>query len=101
MTGHKFVLSRKALADLDAIWEYTVERWSEQQAEKYYRLLIHACQEAANAPASGAAYDLILPGLRGLHAGRHIIFYRLKDTVYIEVARILHERMDLPSRLKE
>lgn len=35
MTGHKFVLSRKALADLDAIWEYTVERWSEQQAEKY------------------------------------------------------------------
>ena len=50
MIGHKFVLSRKALADLDEIWEYTVERWSEQQAEKYYRLVIHASQEVANTP---------------------------------------------------
>ena len=38
--------------------------------------------------------DEIIEGLRSLGVGRHIIFYRLCKTE-IEVARILHKRMDV------
>lgn len=33
-------LTHKAIEDLSNIWEYTVEVWSEQQADKYYNLII-------------------------------------------------------------
>ena len=33
----KIRLSRKAISDLDGIWDYTVETWSEEQAVIYYR----------------------------------------------------------------
>ncbi len=57
MANRRFVLSRKAIAELNLIWAYTIKRWSEQQAETYYRLLIHGCQEAANTPPSGMNYE--------------------------------------------
>ena len=31
----KFEISELALEDLDNIWEYTVEQWSNEQANKY------------------------------------------------------------------
>jgi hypothetical protein len=36
MTGH-FVLSPRAQADLDDIWDYTADRWGLDQAETYTR----------------------------------------------------------------
>jgi toxin ParE1/3/4 len=30
-----YVLSPRAQADLDEIWEYTAERWDEDQANRY------------------------------------------------------------------
>ncbi len=30
------VLKQKAIDDLNTIWTYTFEKWSEQQADKYY-----------------------------------------------------------------
>jgi toxin ParE1/3/4 len=32
----KLEISELALEDLDNIWEYTVEEWSIEQANKYY-----------------------------------------------------------------
>lgn len=32
-------LSKKAKADIIAIWDYTVKTWSVKQAEKYYEQL--------------------------------------------------------------
>jgi toxin ParE1/3/4 len=36
----KFYLTNKAVEDLTDIWNYTLENWSERQADKYYDLLI-------------------------------------------------------------
>ena len=41
----KFYLSNKAVDDLNDIWDYTVNTWSEKQAENYYLLLMNSCQE--------------------------------------------------------
>ena len=40
----KYHISRKAIADLDSIWEYTAKEWSEQQASEYYRQLYFSIQ---------------------------------------------------------
>jgi toxin ParE1/3/4 len=53
----KFYLTKKAVEDLNDIWNYTVENWSENQAEIYYSLLINSCQVLANNPNQGKSYE--------------------------------------------
>lgn len=71
----KYELTHKAVEDLTRIWEYTTEKWSEQQAECYYNLLLDSCQDIANNPELGKNYDGITKDLFGLKTSRHIIFY--------------------------
>lgn len=40
----KFLLTNKAVEDLDKIWNYTVDKLSEEQADKYYQMLIDSCK---------------------------------------------------------
>ncbi len=99
MADYKF--TRKAVEDLNNIWEYTLENWSEEQADKYYTMLIRICEDIANNSDLGKNYKEIIPNLFGVRAGRHIIFYRKRIDKNIEITRILHERMDLKNKLTE
>ncbi|CAM3410520.1 type II toxin-antitoxin system RelE/ParE family toxin [Aequorivita lipolytica] len=94
----EYKLTNKAVADLSKIWNYTFEVWSEQQADKYYDSLISNCQEIAENPDLGKNYEGISKQLLGMKANRHIIFYRPLSESYVEITRILHERMDLRKR---
>jgi len=97
----KYFLSNKAVEDLSNIWDYTFETWSENQADKYYELLIDFCREISENPKIGKNYDVIGKDIRGYQASYHIIFYRITDNNEIEVLRILHKKMDLNSRMWE
>ncbi len=97
----KYALSNKALDDLSKIWEYTYEVWSELQAEKYYYMLLDTCQDLADGNLSGKSYTEINAEIFGFLSGQHIIFYRKAKGTGIEIARILHARMDLKKRLQE
>ena len=97
----KYNLSKKAINDLKNIWNYTYEKWSEDQADKYYRMLIDSFNEILKSPESGKRYPIIFEELKGYKAGRHIIFYFEKPEGIIEIVRILHEQMDLKNRMKE
>ncbi len=96
-----YKLTNKAVEDLEKIWNYTFEVWSEKQADKYYVSLITNCQEIANTPTLGKKYKGIAQNLLGMKANRHIIFYRTLNGDYVEITRILHERMDLKKRISE
>jgi len=74
----KFYFTNLAVSDLAEIWDYTYDEWSENQANKY---------------------KIIAPELLGYKANHHIIFFRIISTKEIEIIRILHERMDLKSKL--
>lgn len=95
----KYRFSRKAVADISGIWEYTAETWSESQADQYYKLLIKACERLAADPLKGKAYEELGPGIRGYKIEKHTIFYQTTHPGPILVLRILHERMDLKSRM--
>ncbi|WP_411028902.1 type II toxin-antitoxin system RelE/ParE family toxin [Spongiimicrobium sp. 3-5] len=97
----EFKLTNKAVEDLSKIWDYTFEVWSERQADKYYESLISNCQEIADNPHLGKNYDGIIESLLGMKVNRHIIFYRTLNEKYVEITRILHERMDLKKKITE
>lgn len=97
----EYILTNKAVVDLNSIWVYTADYWSEYQADKYYNMLIDTCQDIANNPDLGKNYDGVSSDLFGLKVNRHIIFYRKSKNKPIEITRILHERMDLKSRITE
>ena len=70
----KYRLTKESAEDLYEIWSYTVENWSEKQAEKYYSRLLAAFDKIAAKPLLyGKAYDIIYKGLRGEHVGHHIV----------------------------
>jgi toxin ParE1/3/4 len=95
----KFYLSNKAVDDLNDIWDYTVNTWSEKQAENYYLLLMNSCQELANKPNLGKSYDAVEKNVFGFKTGEHLIFYQIVSQKEIEVVRILHGMMDIKNHL--
>ena len=98
----KYHLTNKAVEDLTNIWEYTVDTWSERQADDYYNMLIASFQKITENPRLfGLKYEEIAEGLRGYRANKHIIFYRILADKDILVIRILHQRMDLKHRVLE
>lgn len=97
----KVILRQEAIDDLTDIWDYTLREWSERQADKYYETIKFACKEIGENPSIGKNYAEISKHLLGLKSGRHIIFYHQISEDEIELIRILHERMDLKSRITE
>ena len=79
----QYHLTNKAIQDLDEIWIYTVNKWSEKQAK-------HPTYLDRN-------YDEIFVGLYCRKCNKHLIFYHLVDNE-VEVVRILHQKMDIYSK---
>lgn len=97
----KYRFTNKAVEDLTNIWDYTFDKWSEKQADKYYALLLKNCQLITDDPNVGKNYEGIKKELFGLKVNRHIIFYRKLSNNLIEITRILHEQMDLKNRINQ
>lgn len=60
-----YLLTHKAVEDLSDIWNYTYYKWSESQADKYYRLIIDSCKEISENPNLGKSYFNVSEGLLG------------------------------------
>jgi len=92
--------SNKAVEDLSSIWEYTFTKWSENQADEYYAMLISACNRLLYPSViSNRSYEEISEGLLGVKAGHHLIFYNILENDDVMIIRILHEKMDIKQHL--
>lgn len=94
-----FILSPKAQADLDQIWDYTLKKWGGDQAQAYIYLIRDAVQGLATGTKPSQPIDDIRPGYRKALAGSHLIFFRIEDTGTVNIVRILHQRMDTQQHL--
>ena len=91
----KYDITKEATEDLYRIWEYTVDTWSEEQADAYYTLLVAGMNEVADgAKRIIKPFDEIYPGLKAYHVRHHMIFYIIQDNGRPLIIRILHEKMD-------
>ena len=95
-----FVISKKAVADLEEIWLYTVEKWSADQADRYYNLIFDEINYICRNSNSGKSMEHVRKGYRASKVKSHFIFYRIVNDT-IEVNRILHERMDIGNRIND
>ncbi len=95
-----YVLSRGAEEDLRSIVRYTVAQWGEQQCRSYVAEL----EECATALAKGQGVfkdmTALLPGLRVAACGKHFVFCLPRSDAPALVLAILHERMDIVTRLR-
>ena len=92
-------VSARARAALDAIGEYTLRIWGQEQAILYLDRLEDCMLQLARNPLLGRACDEILPGVRRMEEGRHVIFYRAKRSGIL-IQRILHQSMIPPGRIQ-
>ena len=64
-------------------------------------MIIDPCQELADDKLSGKKYLEVEKDILGFKVGQHIIVYKKLKSNKIEIARILHSRIDLRSRIGE
>jgi toxin ParE1/3/4 len=89
-------------SDLFNIYVYTYQAWGETQAQKYTDSLNGAINRLAEAPERAGTSDRssLYPGCRSYRMKSHLIFYRVVGDS-LEILRVLHGKMDIPSRLAE
>ena len=88
-----YVLSPQAQNSLKQISRYTTENFGERQKKKYLKLLRDKMRSAAESPDMGQRRSEIKEGYFSIRAGKHHIYYRIKET-YIEIIDVLHQSME-------
>jgi len=98
----KYRISTEASIDLEKIWLYTFETWSTEQADYYFDLIMNEIEYLSKNPKSGKDYSKIRKGYFRSRVKSHFIFYKINmNTEEIEIIRILHQQMDILSRLDD
>jgi toxin ParE1/3/4 len=101
MKKRTYLLSKKTISDIEEIWLYTLEKWSLQQADRYYNLIFDEIDYICKNANAGKSIEHIRKAYRLSKVKSHLIFYRVSGENIIEVIRVLHERMDIEKRLND
>jgi len=95
-------ISNEASLDLEEIWLYTFEHWSIEQADKYYNQLLNEIEYISKNPKSGKDFSNFRKGYFRAKVNSHLIFYRINQSKnFVEIIRVLHQSMDIQSKLGE
>ncbi|WP_299103504.1 type II toxin-antitoxin system RelE/ParE family toxin [uncultured Winogradskyella sp.] len=100
MSKNKYRISQQAIEDLDKIWIYTLNKWSKEQADRYYDLIMAEIDFIADNYLIGKSAEQTRKNYRVTKIKSHLIFYRKVENEIVEIVRILHQRMEIKKRLK-
>ena len=100
MSKNKYRISQQAIEDLDKIWLYTFNKWSKEQADRYFDLIIAEIEFIADNYLIGKSVEETRQNYRVTKIKSHLIYYRKVENEIVEIVRILHKRMDIKKRLK-
>ncbi|NOS74110.1 MAG: type II toxin-antitoxin system RelE/ParE family toxin [Methyloglobulus sp.] len=94
-----YVLTQLAENDLKDIARYTLKQWGKKQSLRYANSLETRFQEIADRNALSRTFSNLYPQIRVTHCEHHFIFYVYPEGKRPCIIAVLHERMDLISRL--
>jgi toxin ParE1/3/4 len=90
---NNYELSELAEEDLLSIFLTGMEKFGLKRAKQYYQAIDDIFNQLARLPNMGKSRDELFPGALSFSVSSHIVFYRKKSD-RIEIARVLHKRMD-------
>ncbi|RTY96915.1 type II toxin-antitoxin system RelE/ParE family toxin [Flavobacterium franklandianum] len=97
----EYIISEKALEDLNNIWIYTAENWSVEQANRYYNLIMDEIEFVSENFETTKDFGIIRNDYRYSKVKSHLIFCKRVENPEMEVIRILHEKMDVKNRIND
>ena len=89
-----FRLTPRAVADLDAIADYTIETWGPAQLETYLMGFNKQGKMLERFERFSGERDDVHPGYRSYPEESHVIFYIINDE-RVDVIGIPHKSMDV------
>lgn len=96
-----YIISEKALEDINKIWIYTAENWSLEQADRYYNLIFDEIEFISQNFEMAKDFGSFRRTYRYSKVKSHLVFFKKNKYNEIEVIRVLHERMDILNKLNE
>jgi toxin ParE1/3/4 len=91
----EYIISEKAIEDLNTIWIYTAENWSVEQANRYYNLIVDEIEYVSENFELTKDFGNLRKNYKYSKVKSHLVFFRKTENAEMEVVRILHERMDV------
>lgn len=95
MSKEFYILSEIADEDLEDIFDYTMNEFGFEQAEKYLTEIEDVFQSLLTNPELGKARNEIKTDLYSFPKDYHLIFYRILDN-HIRIVRVIHGSRDIP-----
>lgn len=99
MSKNNYRISQQAIEDLDKIWIYTFNKWTKEQADRYFDLIITEIEFLADNFMTGKSAEQTRKNYRVTKVKSHLIFFRKAENDIVEIVRILHQRMDIKTHL--
>lgn len=105
--SYQIRLAPTAEEEIAHVLRWTNEAFGETQHDNYLKLIVGALERIAADPLNSPSQDRgdLYPNARTLHiarpgqGARHYFLYRVNADQIIEIARFLHDAMDLPRHL--
>ena len=76
MSKNRYRISKQAIKDLENIWAYSCEKWSSEQADRYYELIVGEIEFIADHFMYGKSAEQTRRNYRVTQIKSHLIFYR-------------------------
>ncbi len=95
-----YQLIKEADADLEGITRYTFKKWGEQKAIKYLDRIEQCLCCIAKSKFWKQPFPNKYPKLRVIRCEHHYIFYLHSENKIPCIIAVLHERMDMLTRIK-
>ena len=95
-----YELTPAAEADLREIARYTLRQWGKRQAQRYASLLEACFQGIAQNSVLSRTFSERYPQVRVTRCEHHYIFYLSCEGIPPRIIAVLHENMDLVTRIR-
>ncbi|MBC8287548.1 MAG: type II toxin-antitoxin system RelE/ParE family toxin [Nitrospinae bacterium] len=95
-----YELTKDAEADLEEIARYTIEEWGEAQAESYLGKISQCFKNITKNKVASRTFSEKFPDAQVIRCEHHYIFYLYLKGEKPIIFAVLHERMDMLTRLK-
>ena len=99
MSKNNYRISQQAIEDLDKIWMYTFNKWTKEQADRYFDSIITEIEFLADNFMTAKSAEQTRKNYRVTKVKSHLIFFRKAENDIVEIVRILHQRMDIKTHL--